>query len=80
MKLIFAQYEHSTIGFPGIVLKWHVEQGRVATDAYVTVGGIVEKGGWVWHNPNPAPFIDYELSRFDDWVRRNYAENKSVQG
>ena len=38
----FAFYEHSCIGFPGVVLKWFVENG-IVTNAYVVVLGRIKQ-------------------------------------
>ena len=79
MKIILAIYEHSCIGFPEVKLKWIEERGAIA-EAYVTVRGEIQKGCWKWHNPNPMPFIQFELGKFDEWVRNSFASDPSVQG
>lgn len=79
MQTILAIYEHSCIGFPEVKLKWIEERGRV-TDTYLTVKGVIDASGWRWHNPCPTPFINFELARFDEWVRQRFAEDISVQG
>lgn len=68
MKTILAIYEHSTIGFPEVKLKWIEERGKI-TEVYVTIKGEIQKGGWSWHNPHPNPFMVAELEKFDQWVR-----------
>jgi hypothetical protein len=77
MKCIFATYEHTCIGFGKVVLKWHVNDGKMGT-AYVVVKGIIE-GNWTWTNPYPLPFIDFELKKFDDYVRNRFTNDASVQ-
>lgn len=79
MKITFATYKHSTIGFPGVVLKWSVQDGKMG-DSYVTVKGIIQAGAWHWYNPYPLPMLDYECERFDDWVRERFSNDASVQG
>jgi hypothetical protein len=78
MKAIFTTYQHSTIGFPKVILKWHEENGK-ALGAYVTRDGIII-GPWAWHNDNPVPFYPAEIERFDHHVRAQYADDPSVQG
>lgn len=79
MKIDFAQYSHSTIGFPEVKLKWHAENGTWLRP-YITVKGIISDLGWAWHNQHAAPFAADEMGRFDSWVRKNYADDSTVQG
>jgi hypothetical protein len=79
MKTILAIYEHSAIGFPEVKLKW-IEERDTITEAYLTIKGEIQKDGWVWYNQHPMPFIRPELERFDDWVRKTFANDASVQG
>jgi hypothetical protein len=78
MKLTFGAYEHSRIGFPGVKLKWMVEDGKV-TDAYLVIKGVISQP-WTWHELRPMPFMEYEMSRFDTYVLTNFAEDSTVQG
>ena len=78
MKLTFGTYEHSCLGFPGVVLKWTVIDGKM--DCAYLVENKVIKYDWTWRNPHPLPFIEDELKRFDDWTRTNYKDNPKVQG
>jgi len=80
MKITLATYEHSTIGFPHIKLKWTVEDGKVSGAARVVVKGVISQAPWTWHNVFPMPFIDYEIALFDAWVRSRFAGDVSVQG
>lgn len=79
MKTILAIYEHSCIGFPEVKLKWVEERGKI-TESYITVKGEIQKGGWTWFNLYPIPFINFEMERFDKWVRETFANDASVQG
>jgi hypothetical protein len=79
MKCTFASYEHSTIGFPGAVLKWSVSDGWI-NPAYITVNGIIQPGDWKWRNPYPLNCLNYELGLFDEWVRQRFAHDTTVQG
>jgi len=80
MKTILAIYEHSCIGFPEVKLKWIEERGKI-TESYITIKGEIQKGGWTWSNYlNPMPFIQFELGKFDEWVRNSFASDPSVQG
>jgi len=79
MKLVFATYEHSRIGFPGVVLKWHVQNGEMS-DAYIVEKGVILRSLWKWHNPHPLAFIQDECERFDAWVVSRYGNDSTVQG
>lgn len=78
MICVFALFRHACIGFPHVVLKWVVEDNQV-TAAYFTVAGVIV-ADWRWHNPNPLPFIVFELQRFDTFVRDNYGNRPDLQG
>ena len=78
MRLTFAVYEHTTIGFPHVKLKWTVEEGKWAP-GYVTEHGII-KGPWTWEFNQEHPCAEREMKRFDDWVRLSYKNDISVQG
>lgn len=78
MQLIFGQYEHCRIGFPGVCLKWIVERGEI-TDAYITVKGVILRK-WAWFNQYPGPHIQHELDIFNEWTVSNYKNDVSVQG
>lgn len=79
MKRTFASYEHNTIGFPHIKLRWCEEESVWGTP-YLTVHSIIQPGGWKWRTPNASLHLEYELGLFDDWVRKNYADRADVQG
>lgn len=72
-------YEHNTIGFPAIKLKW-LEERNVIHEPYVTIKGVIQKTGWRWKHTNPIPYYQDEMERFDKWVRDTYSEDISVQG
>ncbi len=78
MRTVFACYEHSTIGFPKIKLKWYEDNGTVGR-AYWVKHDIIQTE-WTWRNQYPTPFIQSELARFDEWVRNVYQNDISVQG
>jgi len=83
MRQTLAFYEHSTIGFPGVVLKFSIQdEFKLNTDAYFSVHGII-KGEWTWANSLDSCFeydVQKQLERFDSWVRLNYANDVTVQG
>lgn len=79
MKRTFATYEHSTIGFPAIKLKWQEEDG-LFTRPYLVIKGTISDNTWNWRNLRPEPFISAELALFDDWVRMTYGNDASFQG
>lgn len=79
MKIKFAKYEHSVIGFPGIVLKFSSD-GLHYTDPYVTIKGIINNWNWSFNQEKVCGSIDRELKRFDKWVVDFYSEDISVQG
>jgi hypothetical protein len=79
MKITFASYEHSRIGFPGIKLKWHAKNGKFL-DPYVTINGVIQENRWTWGNPHPAAFAQAEMERFDEWVGNLFSNDASVQG
>lgn len=78
MTRIFAQYEHVTLGFPKVKLKWTEERDKFV-EPYLVINGVIE-GPWRWHNIHPEPFIKGECERFDAYVRKRFAENIEVQG
>lgn len=78
MECTLAQYEHSTIGFPGVKLKWSEVNGKYE-GAYYTVAGIMA-GTWPWHNPYPETCAQFEMQRFDDFVRNVYGRRVDLQG
>lgn len=80
MKRTFAQYEHSTIGFPRVVLKWTEENGEWQPP-YVTIHGVIKPDLYGWERyTRPQNNPEHALARFDDWVRKRFSEDASVQG
>lgn len=89
MECTFSQWRHSTLGFPGVILKWaegplFVEKAPMKDgvfDAYVTVNGEITRG-WNFEDQNRTMSHKRaaECARFDAWVRRVYAEVTAVQG
>lgn len=88
MKITFASYEHSCIGFPKVVLKWAEEDGKWSEGRIVVKGiiqstvnhGAVVAKPWRWTEIWPKPFAESEMARFDDWVRETFKNDISVQG
>jgi len=80
MKTTFAQYEHSTIGFPHVKLKWFEENGKWS-EGYVTKLLVIETP-WIWKHSHhfSSQNISEELKRFDDYVRARFSKDASVQG
>lgn len=80
MKRTFATYEHTTIGFPAVKLKWQEEDGLFLRPYLVIKGIISETWAWNWRNIRPEPFISAELALFDKWVRETFGSDASFQG
>jgi hypothetical protein len=79
MKCTYAKYEHSRIGFPGVVLKWSVHNETKIESAYYTVNGIIHCE-WNWQRYSPLPFIEDEIRVFDEWVLSVFEGRSDVQG
>jgi hypothetical protein len=79
MTQTFATYEHSTLGFPKVVLKWSVTDGKIDDNPYLVVKGRISRP-WAFHNQYPLPFIKDECDRFDTWVRDTFSNQPEVQG
>ena len=80
MKTILAQYEHATIGFPHVKLKWTEENGKWSP-GYVTRLGIIDES-WTWMHAHhiSAQNVREELERFDQHIRAKYSNVAEVQG
>ena len=77
-----ATYEHITPGFPGVALKWSEVRGRFE-QPYIVVNGIIRRDlPWRWRRENTSPEagIVHQLDLFDQWVRRTFSDDPSVQG
>lgn len=79
MKITFVNYEHSTIGFPRVKLKWAEENGGWQ-QPYLTIHGVVQPNIFQWESPWPQLHRENEIARFDAWVRERFSEDASVQG
>jgi hypothetical protein len=80
MILRYGSYSHSCIGYPGMVLKWHVEDG-VWTGGYVVRLGLILSGGWSWEESRPGYHrAEREMERFDKWVRDFHGDDITIQG
>jgi hypothetical protein len=80
MRINFALYEHTCLGFPHVKLKWVMENGRWSTP-YVTVKDIIRPDlGWSWREQHPPAWASEEMKRFDDWVRDIFHNDITVQG
>lgn len=79
MKITSATYEHRTIGFPQIALKWHFD-GTRHYSPYVTEFGVMKPWSWEFCSSGilNGP-IERECERFDRWVRTVYADNAQAQ-
>ena len=73
-------YEHSCLGFPGVVIRWSEENGRIEDTARIVKNGIIQPGRWGWSQPYPEAFMAHEMELFDAMVRETYANNPDVQG
>ena len=80
MTITFATYKHSTLGFPGVVLKWSEENGLWEKHPRIVINGTISSFNWSWYNQYPEPFAKYEMNRFDEWVRKLYGNDMTVQG
>jgi len=82
MKQTLALYEHSTIGFPKIVLKFSIKNSsELCKDPYFTVHGVMTKWNWAAHLDNCFEYdLEKQIKRFDEFIRATYANNISVQG
>ena len=81
MKQVHATYEHSTIGFPAIKLKWSVRNQYDFEGFYITIHGIIQKyPPWRFRNENPLARINDELKAFDLWVGQTYGDDILMQG
>lgn len=78
MKITSAHYEHTALGFPKIVLKWHFQEGA-HQEPYLVICGVICPYTWSVNQPKVYT-MDAELARFDDWVRRRYGDDPTVQG
>ena len=82
MKILFAKYEHTKIGFPGVKLRWSSDDGIGYYGVYATVDGVIKP--WNWSYGQPSRINKYqlykELARFDKIVGEQFSEIASVQG
>lgn len=86
MVLISALYHHSTIGFPGVILKIHTEGDAIAS-YYITINGIIRKEAFKLTDSNGFEVTSIyghsftqSLDKFDKWVGNTFPEDSSVQG
>lgn len=78
MKITFARYEHSRIGFPGVVLKWEYD-GVANVNPYLTVKGIIKP--WHWrYRAEKVYQMKEEISKFEKYVSDMWNNDISVQG
>lgn len=82
MKRTFATYEHHTIGFPKVVLKWCENDEMMEPEARVVIDGIIQENRWKFANQGYgiSMHIQHEMERFDAWVRSQFAERPDLQG
>lgn len=80
MMRTFATYIHNPIGFPRAVLKLTEEYGKI-TSAYVTIKGVIDRQWTIKDEKRPVKDILLaEAARFDDYVRKFYSSDVSMQG
>lgn len=84
MTTTFATYEHSTIGFPKVQLKFSFTPKDGYMGFYVTVKDVI-KHDWPvsstnYAHPTIPRYAEIEIERFDKWVRQTYSKDISVQG
>lgn len=78
MKRIFAIYEHTRVGFPHVILKWHEMNGKQVSP-YMVINGVIKP--WSWElGLDETNCIERELRRFDEYVGQVYSNNIAVQG
>lgn len=78
MKIKFAQYEHTCIGFPKIILKWSETDGK-SHDPYITIKDIISDKN-VQSSYEQLNTPKYWMERFEEWVGRTFCDDASVQG
>lgn len=79
MKVTYAKYEHSVIGFPKVVLKFDSINGNGYSNPYIVIKDIIKPWSWSY-NQETTYNIENELDRFDRYVRCRFSGNISVQG
>lgn len=81
MRITFVCYEHSCVGFPHIKLKW-AEEGTGWLPPYITKHGVITSSGWRFTETQQKHALnrEHECARFDDWVRKTFADDPTVQG
>lgn len=78
MKITFARYEHSRVGFPRIVLKWDYD-GIGYINPYITVNGVIKP--WAWDFGQEKIFrMEKEIEKFEKYVSIMWGDDASVQG
>ena len=81
MKITFATYEHTTLGFPGRVLKWGYCPKQGHTQFYITLRGVMEDAPYdALARPHDKGDLDRYLTEFDKITRYVYADDITVQG
>lgn len=78
MRITYAKYEHTKIGYPGVVLKWSFN-GLVHHDPYITIKGIMKGWGWEYQRKETSN-IKAETDRFEAYVSQAFGDDASVQG
>jgi len=80
MKLTSATYQHTVIGWPKAILKWHYN-GTSHTDPYLTIDGVIKPWAWSYREKAVGDYqIKREMARFDDYVLAVYGNNADLQG
>lgn len=80
MRINFALYEHTRLGFPHVKLKWVMEDGKWSAP-YIVIKDVIRPDlGWSWHELHPESWAKEEMKRFDDWVGKIWCDDITVQG
>lgn len=81
MKIEFAQYSHSKVGFPHVKLKWTFD-GREYHSPYIVIKGLIQN--WSWSNTRHIIVSENdlikEIERFEKYVIDRFKNDATVQG
>lgn len=82
MKVTFATYEHSAIGFPEVVIRWSATDGKMERYARIVIKGVIFNREWDFgdHPVSVEARIPAALMHFDNWVRETFGNDPTVQG
>ena len=81
MRITFATYEHTTLGFPGRVLKWSYCPRAGHVQFYITLRGVMVCAPHdALARPHDSGELDRYIAEFDKQTRQRYADDITVQG